>query len=247
MSRTPPPEPEAFPEPQDVGEFSLTANSSYLFSFLTPILHECQCTNICMVYIKSSTLHRFACFLFTDPTQPQILQNLSTSMSNLNTVDTEEVPPISSPSSPPPPAPTLSLTKPVPVRVQPIKSSPPVQRNAITSTSQIKANLQANNGLGRTSKNLASIPPLRQNITPLPGKKSGPTNDIGTLPQPLGPQRSNSTLTPRVAPMAAVLPVMDDGKLKNRAPSPDSPKHYLKRQSSCRDGEQGYESDYPVQ
>ncbi|OAD54327.1 Katanin p80 WD40-containing subunit B1 [Eufriesea mexicana] len=200
LSRTPPPEPEAFQEPQDV-----------------------------------------------DPTQPQILQNLSTSMSNLNVVDSEEVPPISSPSSPPPPAPTLSLTKPVPVRVQPIKSSPPVQRNAITTTSQIKGNLQTNNGLGRTSKNLASIPPLRQNITPLPGKKSGPTNDIGTLPQPLGPQRSNSTLTPRVAPMAAVLPVMDDGKLKNRAPSPDSPKYYLKRQSSCRDGEQGYESDYPVQ
>lgn len=200
LSRTPPPEPEAFPEPQDV-----------------------------------------------DPTQPQILQNLSTSMSNLNTVDIEEVPPISSPSSPPLPAPTLSLTKPVPVRVQPIKSSPPVQRNAITSTSQIKANLQANNSLGRASKNLASIPPLRQNITPLPGKKGGSTSDIGTLPQPLGPQRSNSTLTPRIAPMAAVLPVMDDGKLKNRAPSPDSPKHYLKRQSSCRDGEQGYESDYPVQ
>lgn len=181
------------------------------------------------------------------PTQPQILQNLSTSVSNLNMIESEEVPPISSPSSPPPPAPTLSLTKPAPVRVHPIKPSPPVQRNTITPTSQIKANLQANNGLGRTSKNLASIPPLRQSITPLPGKKTGPTSDIGTLPQPLGPQRSNSTLTPRVAPMAAVLPVMDDGKLKNRAPSPDSPKHYLKRQSSCRDGGQGYESDYPVQ
>ncbi|XP_076765599.1 katanin p80 isoform X2 [Xylocopa sonorina] len=180
------------------------------------------------------------------PTQPQILQNLSTSMSNLSTAGTE-VPPVSSPSSPPPPAPTLSLTKPVPVRVQPIKSSPPVQRNAVTSTSQAKTSLQTNNGLGRTSKNFASIPPLRQNITPLPGKKSGSNSDIGLLPQPLGPQRSNSTLTPRVAPMAAVLPVMDDGKLKNRAPSPDSPKHYLKRQSSCRDGEQGYESDYPVQ
>ncbi|XP_076671457.1 katanin p80 isoform X5 [Andrena cerasifolii] len=192
LSRTPPPEPEAFQEPQEV-----------------------------------------------DPTQPQILQNLSTSMSNLSTAEPEEVPPIPSPSSPPPPAPTLSLTKPVPVRVQPIKSSPPVQRNAITSTSQIKANLQTNNGLGRVSKNFASIPPLRQSITPLPGKKSGPISDIGTHPQPLGPQRSNSTLTPRVAPMAAVLPVMDDGKLKNRAPSPDSPKHYLKRQSSCRDGEQG--------
>jgi hypothetical protein len=46
--------------------------------------------------------------------------------------------------------------------------------------------------------------------------------------------------------MAAVIPVMDDGKLKNRVPSPDSPKHYLRRQSS-RDGEHGYESDYPVQ
>lgn len=167
-------------------------------------------------------------------------------MSNLSTAEPEEVPPISSPSSPPPPAPTLSLTKPVPVRVQPIKSSPPVQRNALTTTSQAKT-LQTNNGLSRTSKNLASIPPLRQNITPLPGKKIGTGSDVGTLPQPLGPQRSNSTLTPRVAPMAAVLPVMDDGKLKNRAPSPDSPKHYLKRQSSCRDGEQGYESDYPVQ
>ncbi|XP_078046137.1 katanin p80 isoform X3 [Augochlora pura] len=157
----------------------------------------------------------------------------------------EEVPPVSSPSSPPPPAPTL-LSKPVPVRVQPIKSSPPVQRSAVTSSSQAKTH-QTNNGLTRTSKNLASIPPLRQNITPLPGKKLGTSSDIGTLPQPLGPQRSNSTLTPRVAPMAAVLPVMDDGKLKNRAPSPDSPKHYLKRQSSCKDGEQGYESDYPVQ
>ncbi|KZC06937.1 PREDICTED: katanin p80 WD40 repeat-containing subunit B1 [Dufourea novaeangliae] len=199
LSRTPPPEPEAFQEPQDI-----------------------------------------------DPTQPQILQNLSTSMSNLNTAEPEEVPPVSSPLSPPPPAPTLSLTKSVPVRVQPIKSSPPVQRNAVTTTSQAK-NLQTNNGLNRASKNLASIPPLRQSITPLPGKKIGTSSDIGTLPQPLGPQRSNSTLTPRVAPMAAVLPVMDDGKLKNRAPSPDSPKHYLKRQSSCRDGEQGYESDYPVQ
>ncbi|KAG7207471.1 hypothetical protein KM043_009105 [Ampulex compressa] len=181
------------------------------------------------------------------PTQPQILQNVSTSVSNLNITEPEEVPPASSPSSPPPPAPTLSLTKPVPVRVQPIKSSPPVQRSTITSTSQIRANLQANNGLARTSKNLASIPPLRQNITPFPGKRITANSESGTPPQPLGPQRSNSTLTPRVAPMAAILPVMDDGKLKNRAPSPDSPKHYLKRQSSCRDGEQGYETDYPVQ
>ncbi|XP_014479530.1 PREDICTED: katanin p80 WD40 repeat-containing subunit B1 isoform X1 [Dinoponera quadriceps] len=186
LSRTPPPEPEAYEEPRDV-----------------------------------------------DPAQPQILQNLSTSMSN--TID--QVPPMQSPS--PPPAPTLSLTK--PVRIQPIKSSPPVHRNSITSTSQIRANLQANNGLNRPSKNLASIPPLRQNITPFPGSRKTNDNTV-----PLGPQRSNSTLTPRVAPMAAVIPVMDDGKLKNRVPSPDSPKHYLKRQYS-RDGEQGYESDYPVQ
>lgn len=154
------------------------------------------------------------------------------------------MPSLSSPS--PTPAPTLSLTKPVPVRVQPIKSSPPIQRNSITSTSQIRANLQANNGLNqRASKNFASIPPLRQNITPLPGKRVVANEQTVSAP-PLGPQRSNSTLTPRVAPMAAVIPVMDDGKLKNRVPSPDSPKHYLKRQSS-RDGEQGYESDYPVQ
>ncbi|XP_072762779.1 katanin p80 WD40 repeat-containing subunit B1 isoform X1 [Anoplolepis gracilipes] len=184
-----------------------------------------------------------------DPTQPQILQNLSTSMSNLSIIECEEVPPVSLPSSPPPPAPTLSLMKPVPVpvRVQPIKSSPPIQRNPITSTSQIRANLQANNSLNqRASKNFASIPPLRQNITPLPGKRVNTTDQAVPAP-PLGPQRSNSTLTPRVAPMAAVIPVMDDGKLKNRVPSPDSPKYYLKRQSS-RDGEQqGYESDYPVQ
>ncbi|KMQ92602.1 katanin p80 wd40-containing subunit b1 [Lasius niger] len=204
LSRTPPPESEAFQEPHDI-----------------------------------------------DPTQPQILQNLSTSMSNLSTMEREEVPPVSLPSSPPPPAPTLSLMKPVPVpvRVQPIKSSPPIQRNPITSTSQIRANLQANNGLNqRASKNFASIPPLRQNITPLPGKRVSTTDQaVSASPQPLGPQRSNSTLTPRVAPMAAVIPVMDDGKMKNRVPSPDSPKHYLKRQSS-RDGEQqGYESDYPVQ
>ncbi|KAL0126718.1 hypothetical protein PUN28_005228 [Cardiocondyla obscurior] len=179
------------------------------------------------------------------PAQPQILQNLSTSMSNISTMEREEVPSVLTPSSSPP-APTLSLTKPVPVRVQPIKSSPPVQRNSITTTSQIRANLQAaNNSLNqRTSKNFASIPPLRQSITPFPGKRVA-VNDQ-TVSHPLGPQRSNSTLTPRVAPMAAVIPVMDDGKLKTRVPSPDSPKHYLKRQNS-RDGEQGYESDYPVQ
>ncbi|KYM94142.1 Katanin p80 WD40-containing subunit B1, partial [Cyphomyrmex costatus] len=183
-----------------------------------------------------------------DPAQPQILQNLSTSMSNLSTIEREEMPSMPSPSSPPPPAPTLSLMKPVPVRVQPIKSSMPVQRNSIMSTSQIRANLQANNGLNqRASKNFASIPPLRQNITPFPGKRMSINEQTVSAPShPLGPQRSNSTLTPRVAPMAAVIPVMDDGKLKNRVPSPDSPKHCLKRQSS-RDGEQGYESDYPVQ
>ncbi|XP_011330395.1 katanin p80 WD40 repeat-containing subunit B1 isoform X2 [Ooceraea biroi] len=181
------------------------------------------------------------------PAQPQILQTLSTSMSNLSTTEREEVPPLPSPSSPPPPAPTLPLAKPVPVRVQPIKSSPPAQRNSITSTSQIRANLQANNGLNqRASKTFASIPPLRQSITPLPGKRVGTNDQVVPPPQPLGPQRSNSTLTPRVAPMAAVIPVMDDGKLKNRVPSPDSPKHYLRRQSS-RDGEHGYDSDYPVQ
>jgi len=190
-------------------------------------------------------MSKYSCGYITDPAQPQILQNLSTSMSNLNTMEHQEVPPSPSPSSSPPPAPTLTLTKPMPVRVQPIKSSPPVQRNSITTTSQIRANLQANNSLNqRASKTFASIPPLRQSITPLPGKRG--TNDQTIPPQPLGPQRSNSTLTPRVAPMAAVIPVMDDGKLKNRVPSPDSPKHYLRRQSS-RDGEHGYESDYPVQ
>ncbi|XP_015592392.1 katanin p80 WD40 repeat-containing subunit B1 isoform X2 [Cephus cinctus] len=205
LSRTPPPEPEAFPEPQEV-----------------------------------------------DPTQPQILQNLSTSMSNLSTTDPNDGSELFSPSSIPSlslpvstsvstvPSATPPIMKPVPVRVHPIKSSPPVQRNLITSTSQIRANLQANN-TARNSKNLTAIPPLRQNITPLPGRKSTPGNP------PLGPQRSNSTLTPRVAPMAAISPVIDDGKLKNRAPSPDSPKHFFKRQSSCRDGEQGYDSDYPVQ
>lgn len=184
-----------------------------------------------------------------DPTQPQILRNLSNSMLDLDKDEPEEE--SKSPSSLPPP-PILSLSKPVPVRVHPIKSSPPLHRNVITSTSQIKANLQASSlSANRNSKNLTPIPPMRQSITPVPGKKNIPS--IGSslhshvAPQPLGPQRSNSTLTPRVAPMAAVAPVMDDGKLKNRAPSPDSPKQYLKRQSSCKEGEQGYESDYPVQ
>lgn len=178
LSRTPPPELEAFVEPEEM-----------------------------------------------DPTQPQILQTLSTSLSNLSTNELDEEPP--------------PIMKPVPVRVHPIKSSPPVQRNLITSTSQIRANLQANNA-SKNSRNISTIPPLRQSITPLLGKKN-----LGN--QPLGPQRSNSTLTPRVAPMAAISPVMDDGKIKNRAPSPDSPKHCLKRQSSCKEGEQGYESDYPIQ
>lgn len=153
-------------------------------------------------------------------------------------------------SLPPPPVPTLNKT--LPVRVHPIKSSPPLHRNVITSTSQIKANLQANSLAGnRNTKNLVPIPPLRQSITPVPGKKSIPsiTNSMHSIgsSQPLGPQRSNSTLTPRIAPMAAVSPVIDDAKLKSRVPSPDSPKQYLKRQSSCKEGEQGYESDYPVQ
>lgn len=187
----------------------------------------------------------------SDPAKPQILQNLSESMTNLAAAESPEdddlVP--ASPVSPVSPLPTLSLTKPAPVRVHPIKSSPPVQRNAITSTSQIRANLQANSALGRNMRNLAQIPPVRQSITPLPGKKIASMNNTsgGGHPHPMGPQRSNSTLTPRVAPMAAVSPVIDDGKLKNRAPSPDSPKLLLKRQSSCREGEQGYESDYPVQ
>ena len=183
-----------------------------------------------------------------DPTQPQILRNLSNSMLDLGQDEPEEE--SKSPLSLPPP-PILSLSKPVPVRVHPIKSSP-LHRNVITSTSQIKANLQANSLAGnRNSKNLAPIPPLRQSITPVPGKKCVP--NIGSSlhsqvsPQPLGPQRSNSTLTPRVAPMAAVSPVMDDGILNNRAPSPDSSKQYLTRQSSCKEGEQGYESEYPVQ
>ncbi|XP_012274168.1 katanin p80 WD40 repeat-containing subunit B1 isoform X2 [Orussus abietinus] len=171
------------------------------------------------------------------PTQPQILRSLSTSLSNLNATDHDEEPRSPSPLMQPPP----TIMKPVPVRVHPIKSSPPMQRNMITSTSQIRANLQANN-LNKNSKNLTQIPPLRQNITPLPGKKTVSSNT-----PPLGPQRSNSTLAPRVAPMAAISPVIDDGKMKNRAPSPDSPKHYLKRQTSCREGEENYESDYPVQ
>lgn len=138
--------------------------------------------------------------------------------------------------------PPTIFTKPVSVRNNPIKSSPPVQRHVISSSSQIKATLQSSNS--KNVKNFAQIPPLRQSITPFIGKKSIPNNNH----QPMGPQRSNSTLTSRVAPMAAVSPsVMGDSKVKNRAPSPDSPKHYLKRQSSCRDSEQGYESDFPVQ
>ncbi|XP_043471346.1 katanin p80 WD40 repeat-containing subunit B1 isoform X1 [Leptopilina heterotoma] len=183
-----------------------------------------------------------------DPAQPQILRNLSSSMLDLNNEEADD----ESKSKSLPPPPVSTLTKSLPVRVHPIKSSPPLHRNVITSTSQIKANLQANSLAGnRNSKNLVPIPPMRQSITPLPGKKSIPsvTNSLHTIgsSQPLGPQRSNSTLTPRVAPMAAVAPVIDDAKLKSRVPSPDSPKQYLKRQSSCKEGEQGYESDYPVQ
>ncbi|XP_066593798.1 katanin p80 WD40 repeat-containing subunit B1 isoform X2 [Prorops nasuta] len=173
------------------------------------------------------------------PIAPQILENLSTSVTSLNIGDFEDVSrpqPISSPSSVP--VPTVSLSKPVPVRVQPLRSSLPIQKNMITNTSQIRTNLSNE----ARSKNFSSIPPLKQNITPFPGKRVQTGNQVSP-PQPLGPQRSNSTLTPRVA---AVHPVMDDGKLKNRVPSPDSPKHYLKRQSSCTDSEPGYESDYPV-
>lgn len=118
-----------------------------------------------------------------------------------------------------------------------------------------RANLQANS---KNSKNLAPVPPIRQTLlsttlstttvteSKLPSRRaSGPSTNSSLLPpKPLGPQRSNTTLTPRNAPMAAVSPVMDDGKLKSRANSPDYPKHLLKRQSS-KDGE-GYESDFPV-
>lgn len=175
---------------------------------------------------------------FLDPTQPQIIQNLSTSMSNLSTTGSTDnegqlSPPITNQ------LPSFSITKTAPVRVHPIK---PIQKNIITSTSQIKANLAAN-GI-KNGKNYASIPPLKQTITPMIGKKILTNNSSH---YPMGPQRSNSTLTSRVAPMAAVTPVMGDGKNKNRAPSPDSPKQYLKRQISCRDNEHGYDSDYPVQ
>lgn len=118
--------------------------------------------------------------------------------------------------------------------------------------SNFRANLQAN---AKNSKNLAPVPPLRQSLlaTPtnvvseskLPSRRaSNPAASTLLPPKPLGPQRSNTTLTPRNAPMAAVSPVMDDGKLKSRANSPDYPKHLLKRQTS-KDGE-GYESDFPV-
>ena len=58
-----------------------------------------------------NSLHRPVLVWLTDPTQPQILQNLSTSMSNLSTAEPEEVPPIPSPSSPPPPAPTFIVNE----------------------------------------------------------------------------------------------------------------------------------------
>ncbi|XP_014217940.1 katanin p80 WD40 repeat-containing subunit B1-like [Copidosoma floridanum] len=200
VTRTPPPLPEAFPEPSEEPE----------------------------------------------PLQTQMIRSLSNSMSSLLSVDTEDNDNMSSTS------PSVSLTKPAPVRVHPIKSTPLIQRNPITpisSTSQIRANLQAT----KNSKNLAPVPPLRQNLSAsttnlsTAGTKRGSVS--GSLmppPKPLGPQRSNTTLTPRNAPMAAVSPVMDDGKLKNRANSPDYPKHLLKRQTSKDNGEQGYESDYPV-
>ncbi|XP_053594219.1 katanin p80 WD40 repeat-containing subunit B1 isoform X2 [Microplitis demolitor] len=175
------------------------------------------------------------------PAQPQIIQNLSTSMTNLNTTEElneDNLTP--SVSMQPPPL----FTKPVSVRNS-IKSSPPVQRHLMHSNSQVKLNSQSvNNSSGKNVKNFAQIPPLRQSITPFIGKKSISNSNIH---QPMGPQRSNSTLTSRVAPMAAVAPVVGgDGKSKSRAPSPDSPKHFFKRQNSCQDSEHGYESDFPV-
>ncbi|KAJ8683410.1 hypothetical protein QAD02_019202, partial [Eretmocerus hayati] len=206
LTRTPPPPPEAFPEPPDDPE----------------------------------------------PLQSQMVRSLSNSMSSLLSADLEDNENNLSSTSP-----SVSLTRPAPVRVHPIKSTPLLQRSPITpisSTSQIRANLQANN---KNSKNLAPVPPLRQSL-------SGSTSNLSTVglrrgsgisssngplmpPKPLGPQRSNTTLTPRNAPMAAVSPVMDDGKIKSsRASSPDYPKHLLKRQTSNKEGEQGYDSDYPV-
>ncbi|XP_034941846.1 katanin p80 WD40 repeat-containing subunit B1 isoform X2 [Chelonus insularis] len=181
------------------------------------------------------------------PTQPQIIQNFTTSLTNLSTGGSQDVEEDLSPSSSIPP-PSL-FTKPVSVRNNPIKSSPPVQRHLINSSIQVKLNVQTvnNTSAGKNVKNFAQIPPLRQSITPLVGKKTLTNNS--SITQPLGPQRSNSTLTSRVAPMAAVSPSVmgGDGKSKSRAPSPDSPKHFFKRQSSCKDGEHGYESDFPVQ
>ncbi|XP_011501573.1 PREDICTED: katanin p80 WD40 repeat-containing subunit B1 [Ceratosolen solmsi marchali] len=210
LTRTPPPLPEAFPEPSEEPE----------------------------------------------PLQSQMIRSLSNSMSSLLSADTEE----NETSTSPVPI-SAPLPKPMPVRVHPIKSTPLIQRSPITpisSTSQIRANLQANS---KNSKNLAPVPPLRQSLTPtIPtmatatavtaaanlGKRNLGPASLMPPPKPLGPQRSNTTLTPRNAPMAAVSPVMDDGKLKSRASSPDYPKQLLKRQSSCKDGEQGYESDFPV-
>ncbi|KAK0159154.1 hypothetical protein PV328_010075 [Microctonus aethiopoides] len=184
------------------------------------------------------------------PTQPQIIQNITTSITNLSTNEInnseENISPTPSTQSSSPPSQSSTLfTKPVSVRGNHIKSSPPVQRHVISSSSQIKASLQStNNSAGKNAKNFAQIPPLRHSITPIIGKKSLTNN---SMTQPMGPQRSNSTLMSRVAPMAAVSPVMGDSKTKARAPSPDSPKHFLKRQSSCREGsEHGYESDFPV-
>ncbi|XP_074099975.1 katanin p80 isoform X1 [Cotesia typhae] len=179
-----------------------------------------------------------------DPTQPQIIHNLSTSMTNLNT--TEELSTVDNLTSSSSLEPSTLFTKPVSVRNSSIKSSPPVQRHLIHSSSQVKLNSQSiNNSISRNVKNFAQIPPLRQSITPFTGKKPMPNNS--NIHQPMGPQRSNSTLTSRVAPMAAVAPVVGgDGKSKSRAPSPDSPKHFFKRQTSCQDSEHGYESDFPV-
>lgn len=187
-----------------------------------------------------------------EPLQSQMIRSLSNSMLSLLNADTEDNENNLMLTSPAPTS--VLLPKPTPIRVHPIKSTPLIQRSPITpisSTSQIRANLQANN---KNSKNFVPVPSLRQSLTPTPTNLAGGTKrtcSVGTsslMPptKPLGPQRSNTTLTPRNAPMAAVSPVMDDGKLKSRATSPDYSKQLLKRQSSCKDNEQGYESDFPV-
>uniref|UniRef100_A0ABD2WVF6 Katanin p80 WD40 repeat-containing subunit B1 n=1 Tax=Trichogramma kaykai TaxID=54128 RepID=A0ABD2WVF6_9HYME len=197
VTRTPPPEPEAFPEPPEEPE----------------IQHQ----------------------------QPSpMVRSLSNSMSSLLSADAEDNENNLSSTSPPTSTNSVSMPKPTSVRVQPIKQTPLIQRSPIppiSSTSQIRATLQANS---KNSKNLAPVPPLRhqgQNSNLV--KRSSPMPP----PKPLGPQRSNTTLTPRNAPMAAVSPVMDDGKLKSRANSPDYPKQLIKR---GKDNGESYDSDFPV-